>query len=102
MAELYDAFTVCELMLSEDLGFYEKGEGYLALRKGETDVINTSGGRLSLGHPAYVTALLMHTHLVRQRRGPAGENQINGAKIGMAQAEHGMNNGIAVTILEGE
>ena len=102
VAELYDAFTSCEIMLSEDLGFFEKGEGYKALRKGETDFINTSGGRLSLGHPAYVTAMLMHTHIVRQLRGTAGENQIKNAKIGMTQAEHGMNNGIAITILEAD
>jgi len=102
VAELYDAFTACEIILSEDLGFYDKGEGYKALRRGETEFINTSGGRLSLGHPAYVTALLMHTHIVRQLRGIAGENQVNNAKIGMTQGEHGMNNGIAVTILEVE
>lgn len=102
VAELYDAFTACEIILTEDLGFFEKGEGYKALRRGETEFINTSGGRLSLGHPAYVTALLMHTHIVRQLRGIAGENQVNGAKIGMTQGEHGMNNGIAITILEVE
>ncbi|MGQ4875768.1 MAG: thiolase family protein [Promethearchaeia archaeon] len=107
VAELYDAFTSCEIILSEDLGFFEKGEGYKALRRGETDLngkipINTSGGRLSLGHPAYVTALLMHTHMVRQLRGEAGENQVEGAKIALTQVEHGMNNGIAITILEVE
>ncbi len=102
VAELYDAFTICEIILSEDLGFFEKGEGYKALKRGETEFINTSGGRLSLGHPAYVTAMLMHTHIVRQLRSSAGENQIKGAKVGMTQAEHGMNNGIAVTIMEVE
>ncbi len=107
VAELYDAFSACEIILSEDLGFFEKGEGYLALRKGETELggkipINTSGGRLSFGHPAYVTALLMQTQMVRQLRGEAGENQIEGAKIALTQAEHGMNNGIAITILEVE
>jgi len=105
VAELYDAFSACEIILSEDLGFFEKGEGYRALRHGETELggkipINTSGGRLSLGHPAYVTALLMHTHMVRQLRGIFGENQVKGAKIALTQSEHGMNNGIAVTILE--
>ena len=107
VAELYDAFTACEIMLSEDLGFFEKGEGYKALNHGDTDLggkipINTSGGRLSLGHPAYVTALLMHTHMVRQLRGQADENQVEGAKIALTQVEHGMNNGIAITILEVE
>jgi acetyl-CoA acetyltransferase len=105
VAELYDAFTTCEIILSENLGFFEKGKGYIALKKGDTGLggqipINTSGGRLSLGHPAYVTALLMHTHMVRQLRGQAGENQVEGAKIALTQTEHGMNNGIAITILE--
>lgn len=107
VVELYDAFTACEIILSEDLGFFEKGEGYKALKKGETEIegkipINTSGGRLSLGHPAYVTALIMHTHMVRQLRGTFGPNQIEGAKVACTQVEHGMNNGIAVTLLEVE
>jgi len=107
VAEIYEAFSACEIILSEDMGFFERGEGYKALRKGETDIggkipINTSGGRLSLGHPAYVTALLMHTHMVRQLRGKFGENQVQGARTACTQVEHGMNNGIAITILEVE
>ncbi|MBA7537089.1 hypothetical protein ES705_29355 [subsurface metagenome] len=44
----------------------------------------------------------MHTHMVRQLRGQAGENQVEGVKIALTQGEHGMNNGIAITILEVE
>ena len=44
----------------------------------------------------------MHTHMVRQLRGKSGENQVEGAKTALTQVEHGMNNGIAITILEVE
>jgi len=57
VAELHDMFTILEFLQSEDLGFFEKGEGWKAVEEGVTDrdgelPINTSGGLKSKGHPS--------------------------------------------------
>lgn len=105
VAEIYGAFSGSELITYEDLGFFKKGEAGKAVWKGLTKIggqipINPSGGRLSLGHPPFVTPLLEIAEIVWQLRGEAGERQVKGAKIGLAQAEHGVLDGSAVAILE--
>ena len=49
VAEVHDCFTIAEIVASEDLGFFEPGEGARALDEGRTALdgdkpINTSGG----------------------------------------------------------
>lgn len=48
-AELHDAFTILEIIQSEDVGFFKKGEGAKAVEEGKTGLegelpINPSGG----------------------------------------------------------
>ncbi len=106
VAEVYGAFAGVELMCYEELGFFERGQALAALAQGKTAIggdvaINTSGGRLSLGHAPYATPLFEIYEITTQLRGEAGDRQVNGAKIGLVHAEHGMINGSAVMILEG-
>ncbi|AEJ18767.1 thiolase C-terminal domain-containing protein [Gracilinema caldarium] len=75
-AELHDAFSILELAISEEVGFFERGKSYLAVRKGETKIdgrlpINTSGGLKSKGHPVGATGVSQVVELVRQLRGEA-------------------------------
>jgi acetyl-CoA acetyltransferase len=105
IAEVYGVFTGTELMIYEDIGFFEKGKAINALKDGTTAIdgdvaINTSGGRLSLGHPASATPLMELVEVVWQLRGEAGERQVKNAHIGLVHAEHGMLNGSIVMILE--
>jgi len=105
VAEVYGAFAGAELMCYEDLGFFGRSEAPAAVESGRTRTggdmpINTSGGRLSLGHPAFATALLEIFEVVTQLRGEAGERQVPGAGRGMVHAEHGMVNGSVVLIME--
>ena len=44
VAELHDAFTILEIAESEEVGFFPKGEGHLALEKGETAL----GGKMPI------------------------------------------------------
>jgi acetyl-CoA acetyltransferase len=71
-AELYDSFTITVMLLLEDLGFCEKGEGGKFvrdhLRVGGPLPINTDGGGLSAVHPGMRGMFLM-TEAVRQIRG---------------------------------
>jgi acetyl-CoA acetyltransferase len=105
VAEVYGPFAGVELMIYEDLGFFKKGEAPGAVEEGKTEIegeipLNTSGGRLSLGHPWYVTPLLEVIEIVLQLRGQAGERQVPDARIGLVQCEHGAVNGSMVMILE--
>ena len=56
MAEVHDCFTIAEIIATEDLGFFEPGEGPRAVDEGRTALtgdrpVNTSGGLKSKGHP---------------------------------------------------
>ena len=105
VAEIYGAFAASELMTYEAMGFFETGEAPAAVARGETALggripINTSGGRLSLGHPPQATPLLEVQEICQQLTGGAGDRQVQGANVGLVQAEHGVMNGSAVAVLE--
>lgn len=105
VAEVYGVFSATELILYEDLGFFDKGKAAAAVKDGRTrgegdTVFNPSGGRLSLGHPAGATPLYSAVEVVRQLRGECGARQVKGASLGLVHAEHGMLNGSLVAILE--
>jgi acetyl-CoA C-acetyltransferase len=105
IAEIYGAFAASELITYEAMGLFERGEAPAAVARGETAIggsipINTSGGRLSLGHPPQATPLLELQEVSEQLSGGAGERQVEGARVGLVQAEHGVMNGSAVAILE--
>lgn len=102
--EIHDCFSMTEIISSEELGFFKKGEGYLAIEQGRTkatgDVpINTSGGLLSRGHPIGATGIAQVHQIVAQLRGQA-PNQVHDAKIGLAQNLGGTGSYSVVHILE--
>jgi acetyl-CoA acetyltransferase len=106
VAEVYGVFGATELILYEDLGFCEKGKASQFLADGRSThggdlVINPTGGRMSLGHPAGATPLYEVAEVVRQLRGDALGTQVQGARVGLVHAEHGMMNGSVVCIFEG-
>jgi acetyl-CoA C-acetyltransferase len=105
VAEVYGAFAPAELMTYEAMGLCGPGEAPAAVAAGETALggrlpVNTSGGRLSLGHPPQATPLLELQEVCEQLAREAGERQVDGAAIGLVQAEHGAMNGSAVAIVE--
>jgi acetyl-CoA C-acetyltransferase len=105
VAEVYGAFAPAELITYEAMGLFGPGEAPAAVAAGETSLggripVNTSGGRLSLGHPPQATPLLELQEVCEQLAGDAQGRQVDGAAIGLVQAEHGAMNGSAVAILE--
>ncbi|HAH05208.1 MAG TPA: acetyl-CoA acetyltransferase [Elusimicrobia bacterium] len=99
VAELHDAFTILEIVESEECGFFKKGEGHLALAKGETGLkgrlpINTSGGLKAKGHPVGATGVGQAHEIVLQLRGEAGERQVKGAKTGFTVNFGGFGNNV--------
>jgi acetyl-CoA acetyltransferase len=88
-AEVHDCFTITQLISIEDLGFFEKGKGALAIREGKTATngekpINVSGGLKAKGHPIGATGLSQIFEIVTQLRGEADERQLKKADIGLA------------------
>ncbi|MFB6251112.1 MAG: thiolase family protein [Halobellus sp.] len=105
VAELHDMFTILEFLQSEDLGFFEKGEGWKAVEDGVTDrdgdlPINTSGGLKSKGHPLGASGVAQVYEVYRQVLGDAGPRQVD-AETGLACNVGGFGNCVTTAILEG-
>ena len=104
VAELHDAFQILEIVESEEVGFFPRGEGHLAVRRGETKIggkipINTSGGLKAKGHPLGATGVSQIIEIVRQLRGEAEGRQVEGARNGLAVNFGGFGNNVVATIL---
>jgi acetyl-CoA C-acetyltransferase len=105
VAELHDAFEILEIAESEDIGFFKKGEGQLALEKGVTNIdgklpVNPSGGLKAKGHPVGATGVAQIVELVWQLRGEAGKRQVKDPKHALACNFGGFGNNTVVHILE--
>jgi acetyl-CoA C-acetyltransferase len=107
VAEVHDCFTIAEIIVSEDLGFFEKGKGGFAAANGDTALegkfpINTSGGLKSKGHPVGATGVAQVIEIVKQLRGEADKRQVKNARIGMTQNMGGSGGSSIIHILKGE
>ena len=105
LVEVHDCFTIAEIMATEALGFFAPGGGGPAVEKGLTSrngriPVNTSGGLKSKGHPVGATGVAQVVEITTQLRGQAGQRQVAGAKIGMAQNMGGSGGSSVVHILE--
>ncbi len=105
-AEIHDAFTLFEIIGTEDLGFFPAGKGWEALEEGTTHLggrlpVNPSGGLKARGHPVGASGLAQLVEIVYQLSGEAGEGrQLERAEVGLAQSIGGLANNTLVTILE--
>ena len=105
VAELHDAFEILEIVESEDIGFFEKGKGHLAVEKGVTALngelpINPSGGLKARGHAVGATGMAQIVELVWQLRGECGERQVKDARRALACNFGGFGNDTVIHILE--
>jgi acetyl-CoA C-acetyltransferase len=107
-AEVHDCFTIAEIVVTEDLGFFEKGKGGEAAAGGLTSIecrripVNTSGGLKSKGHPVGATGIAQIIELYEQLNGKAGGRQVANARIGLAQNMGGSGASCVIHILEGK
>ena len=107
VAELHDAFTILEIAESEEVGFFRKGEGHLALERGETRLggklpINTSGGLKAKGHPVGATGVGQAHEIILQLRGGAGKRQVQEPKVGLTCNFGGFGNNVVCLIFKRE
>lgn len=94
VAEVHDATAAGELFEYESLGLAEPGGGWRLVESGETALggrvpVNPSGGLLARGHPLGATGVAQLCELVWQLRGEAGERQVSGARVAVAQCAGG-------------
>ncbi len=102
VAELHDCFSIAEIVDSEDLGFFAKGEGGPGVMKATGNrkvVINASGGLLSKGHPTGATGCGQIYEIAMQLRG-RHPVQVEGARFGLTQNGGGTAAAVSVHILE--
>jgi acetyl-CoA acyltransferase len=103
VAEVHDASAPAELIIYEELGLCQQGEGGRLIDEGFTALggktpVNPSGGLLAKGHPVGATGTAQIAEIFWQLRGEAGKRQVEGAKVGMTENGGGMVRGEAAAL----
>jgi acetyl-CoA C-acetyltransferase len=104
--EVHDAFTIMSALSLEASGFAPLGRGVCLAMDGEIGIdgrlpISTMGGLKARGHPVGATGIYQVAEVVTQLTGKAGKNQVQGARIGMAQNIGGSGATVITHILGG-
>jgi acetyl-CoA C-acetyltransferase len=84
--EVHDAFSVCEPMALDSMGFTKQGEGIEMVKEAyltENSKINPRGGLIGSGHPLGATGISQTIEITQQLQSKAGKRQVNNAKIGL-------------------
>jgi len=81
VAEVHDCFSVTELLMTEALGFADRGQGAPLAASGATRrdgsiPVNTGGGLLAFGHPVGATGVKQVLEIAKQMQGLCGDYQI--------------------------
>ena len=90
LAEVHDATAFGEISSTEALLFCPEGEGGPFAEAGHTTLggklpVNVSGGLESQGHPIGATGIRQVVELFWHLTGRAGQRQVEGARVGLAQ-----------------
>ena len=105
VAEVHDCFTIAEIMMTEALGFADRGLGAALARDGATRLdgsipVNTGGGLIGFGHPVGATGVKQVLELFRQLRGLCGDYQLATLpSVGIAANMGGDDRTAVVTVL---
>ena len=86
VAEIHDAFSVCELMAVESLGLSKKTESAQFIRNlfnTENRKINPRGGLIGAGHPLGATGISQIIEITQQLQNNAKKRQVSNAKKGL-------------------
>ena len=103
VAELHDAFSICEIIELEDLGFVKKGKGSDYVRQlfdTEDRKINPRGGLMGTGHPLGATGIAQTIEIFQQLQGNAGKRQIENSKVGLVHNMSAASTSSTILILE--
>jgi len=103
VVELHDAFSVCEIIELEDMGFCQKGQGSKLVRDlydTNNKKINPRGGLIGTGHPLGATGIAQVIEICQQLGGKAEKRQVSGAKTGLVHNMSAGSTSSTVVVLE--
>ncbi len=86
VAEVHDAFSVCELIALSELGITsneKSGEFVRNLFNTENKMINPRGGLIGAGHALGATGISQTIEITNQLQGRSDKRQISNAEIGL-------------------
>ncbi|ACP37624.1 thiolase family protein [Saccharolobus islandicus] len=104
--EIYDAFTIMVLTELEDLGLTEKGKIGKFVEENDLTIkgsipVNTGGGSLNMGQPAYMSGIIILEEAFLQFNNMAKGHQVSGADYILVNGLGGWNTH-ATTLVIGE
>ncbi len=105
LLELHDSTSIMAAVSLESTGFAERGKAGKLARAGEFNLggslpCNTFGGLKARGHPIGATGIYQIAETYLQLTERAGGNQVDGAKVGMAQSIGGLGATAITTVLK--
>ena len=103
VAEIHDAFSVCEPMALEALGFSNEGKGTNTVKElHETDnfKINPRGGLIGTGHPLGATGIAQTIEITQQLQSNAGNRQTENPQTGLVHNMSAAATSSTVLVLE--
>ena len=86
VAEIHDAFSICEIMALEDLRLAGRGKGSSIVKEmydTNSRKINPRGGLIGTGHPLGATGVAQTIEIFHQIQGTSGKRQVEKARTGM-------------------
>ncbi len=105
--ELYDSFTITVLLQLEDIGLVEKGKVAELIEKRDLRYsgdlpLNTGGGSLNCGQPAYMSGGVILEEALLQLNSMAHGHQVSSVKNVLLNGMGGWSRSHSVTLVLGE
>lgn len=106
VAEMFDNYSITEVLSLENLGFFEPGQAGPATLAGQTSlnseglVVNPSGGLKALGHPVGATGVAQAAELFWQLRGEVEQERRTNAEVGLTHSVGGVGSTVSVNIFQ--
>lgn len=103
IAEIHDAFSVCEPMALESIGMAKKGNGIKLVKEminTHNLKINPRGGLIGSGHPLGATGIAQTIEVSQQLQSKAGSRQIDNPKVGLIHNMSAASTSSTVLVLE--
>jgi acetyl-CoA C-acetyltransferase len=101
--EIHDAFSVCEPMALDSMGFAKQGKGIELVKEAyftENPKINPRGGLIGSGHPLGATGIAQTIEITQQLQSKAGKRQVDNAKVGLVHNMSAAATSSTVLVLE--
>jgi len=105
--QLYDSFTITVMLQLEDIGLTKKGGAGKLIE--DVDIspsgdlpLNTGGGSLNMGQPAYMSGGVILEEAIQQLNGEAKGRQVEGADVVYINGIGGWNRSHSTTLVLGE